>query len=343
MKKVLMGLAIFATLIYLIPFTVFFFPSIPAGLPVKTTELGGQIQKEPEPITQKQEPAKEGFFRILDTSSGNLTIVPVLDYVIGAVAAEMPMSYSDEALKAQAIAAHTYALAQKENQQKPQHILEAQADFEADPTRRLGYITKDVMKALWKENFDVYYQRLVSLVTPIINDVITYEGKAILACYHAFSNGSTQPAQDVWGTPVPYLTAIASVWDEQNPEFTQTFTMTAQEMKDSLTSHFAGIDASGEPQTWFGVFEKNEQGYVKSVKIGGVSCKAQDVRTALGLRSTDFSIIWKEDHFEITSRGYGHGVGMSQFGAEMMAQSGKTAQEILDYYYPQTQITNKIA
>ena len=119
--------------------------------------------------------------------------------------------------------------------------------------------------------------------------------------------------------------------------------MTAQEVKDALTSNFAGIDCSGDPSGWFGEFQRNEQNYVTSVMIGPTKCKAADMRMALGLRSTDFTITWTEDHFTIVTHGYGHGVGMSQFGANVMALNGKGYAEILAHYYPGTVLQDAAA
>lgn len=335
MKKYLLCAAMLAALIYLAPLVTFLLPSSPASTssPLPLT----RPQSSPTDISASaSQPAP---FHILNLSSGSMEIVPVIDYVIGAVAAEMPMSYADEALKAQAIAAYSYALAQKNSSIRSEAAAEANADFEADPARRLGYLTKDMMKALWGDDFDTHYQRLTALVKPLTGIFLSYQDSPALACYHASSNGATQSAQQVWGRAVPYLVSVASPSDTQQPGFEQTITMTAQEMKDSLTSAFAGIDCSGDPKTWFGTFQKNPEGYVEHVRIGEISCKAQDIRTALGLRSTDFTITWIKDHFSITTRGYGHGVGMSQAGANAMAQQGKTAAEILAYYYPGTTLS----
>lgn len=341
MKRVLPALLLFAALIYLVPMAAFF---LKEGFPGED-EAPPQTQSVPEstPPESTQENLADGtdasqtaadYFAILDSTTGRVNIVSVLDYTIGAVAAEMPMTYADDALMAQAVAAHSYALSLKQNPDKDAKLQEVNADFEADPTRKLGYITQKEMKMLWGEDYEVYYQRLKTLIEPIIGQVLTYDNAPITACYHAISNGMTQSAEAVWGQSVPYLTPVDSSADTQSPEFEETLTMTAQEVKDALTSNFAGIDCSGDPSSWFGVFQRNEQNYVTSVMIGPTKCKASDIRTALGLRSTDFTITWTQDRFTIVTHGYGHGVGMSQFGANVMALNGMGYAEILSHYYP---------
>lgn len=350
MKRVLPALLLFAALIYLVPMVGFFLKD---GLPGKDTP-SSQTQSVPEstpPETGADElsggaeapQTTADYFAILDSTTGRVNIVSALDYTIGAVAAEMPMNYADDALMAQAVAAHSYALSLKQNPDKDIKLQEANADFEADPTRKLGYITQKEMKMLWGEDYEVYYQRLKTLIEPIIGQVLTYDNAPIAACYHAISNGMTQSAEAVWGQSVPYLTPVDSSSDTQSPEFEETLTMTAQEVKDALTSNFAGIDCSGDPSGWFGEFQRNEQNYVTSVMIGPTKCKAADMRMALGLRSTDFTITWTEDHFTIVTHGYGHGVGMSQFGANVMALNGKGYAEILAHYYPGTVLQDTAA
>lgn len=339
MKRIVPALLLFAALIYLVPLAAFFWKGgTPQQSPQSTAESVPLADSEAQPQEQTtQEPTTTGdYFSILDATTGRVSVVSALDYTIGAVAAEMPMTYADDALMAQAVAAHGYALALQQNPNKEQKLLDANADFEADPTRKLGYITQKEMKMLWGEDYEVYYQRLKSLIEPIIGQVLTYEGAPVTACYHAISNGMTQSAEDVWGQSVAYLTPVDSSADTQSPEFEETLTMTAQEVKDALTSHFAGIDCSAEPSQWFGVFQRNEQNYVTSVMIGQTKCKASDLRTALGLRSTDFTITWTNDCFTIVTRGYGHGVGMSQFGANVMALNGTSYDQILAHYYPGT-------
>lgn len=347
MKRILPALLLFAALIYLVPLAAFFFKS---GIPKENSssiteqalsDSGEEVSPQPQSTEEQAQP--QDYFSILDATTGRVSVVSALDYTIGAVAAEMPMTYADDALMAQAVAAHSYALSLQQNPDKEQKLVDANADFEADPTRKLGYITQKEMKMLWGEDYEVYYERLKNLIEPIIGQVLTYNGAPITACYHAISNGMTQSAEDVWGQSVDYLTPVDSSADTQSPEFEQTLTMTAQEVKDALTSNFAGIDCSGEPSQWFGVFQRNEQNYVTSVMVGETKCKASDMRTALGLRSTDFTITWTNDCFTIVTRGYGHGVGMSQFGANVMALNGTSYDQILAHYYPGTTLENVAA
>ncbi len=337
MKRIIPAVLLFAALIFLLPLAAFPLQSGGSTAPAAVSLPQAASPSGSAPAVPSA--AAGETFRILDTSTGEVMEVTASDYVLGAVAAEMPMTYDAQALAAQAVAAHSYALALKSQTEKSPELAAAGADFSADPNRRLGFITQDVMKLLWGGQYDEYYARLTAAVTPVLGEVLTYNGQPALACYHAISNGTTESAQAVWGGEVPYLVPVDSSLDKTSPDYEQTLSMTAQEMKECLSPNFAGLDLSGDPSGWFGIFERTPEGYVSAVHLGAVSCDGTDIRAALGLRSSDFTITWTTDHFAVTTRGYGHGVGMSQYGANAMALQGKTYAEILAYYYPGTVLT----
>ena len=236
------------------------------------------------------------------------------------------------------MAAHSYALAVKAQCDGSDPTLKG-AYFKADPVRRLGFVTDEVMQSLWGEDYEENKARLESVVAPVLDKVLLYDGQPALTCYHAISNGMTESSENVWGSALPYLVSVDSSLDLQSPDYEQTITMTAQEVSEYLSSSFAGLDLSGDPSQWFTQLELSPAGYVKNVHIGQVVCKGPDVRNALALRSAAFTITYTEDKvFSITTHGYGHGVGMSQYGASAMALNGKTYAEILSYYYPGTEL-----
>ena len=314
MKKVLPLVLLFAVLIYILPLAALFFPSgkneesgsgtapAPSASAPPVTD-GTQAPSAPQPGTSAADDAEPPLL-ILDENTGEVAEVSVRDFVRGAVAAEMPMTYPDEALRAQAVAAHSYALAVK---------AQADPDYEANRTR------------------------LYTVVDSVLDEILLYDGQPAMACYHAISGGKTEAAEAVWGAAVPYLVSVDSPLDLTSPDYEQTITVTKQEVAEDIAAAFPDIVLEGDAAGWFGTPQLTAAGYVDSITIGGVPCKGTAVRAALRLRSASFTITWTEKHlFEITTRGYGHGVGLSQYGANALALTGKSYQEILSLYYPGT-------
>lgn len=346
MKKVLPLVLLFAVLIYILPLAALFFPSgkneesgsgtapAPSASAPPVTD-GTQAPSAPQPGTSAADDAEPPLL-ILDENTGEVAEVSVRDFVRGAVAAEMPMTYPDEALRAQAVAAHSYALAVKAQADPDNEALKG-AYFSANPTQRLGYITDTVMRAMWGEDYEANRTRLYTVVDSVLDEILLYDGQPAMACYHAISGGKTEAAEAVWGAAVPYLVSVDSSLDLTSPDYEQTITVTKQEVAEDIAAAFPDIVLEGDAAGWFGTPQLTAAGYVDSITIGGVPCKGTAVRAALRLRSASFTITWTEKHlFEITTRGYGHGVGLSQYGANALALTGKSYQEILSLYYPGT-------
>ena len=278
-----------------------------------------------------------GGFEYSRRTGGKLTVVNVVDiedYVKGVITYEMSADWPLEALKAQAIASHSYALYQRDH---------ADADklsgawFSADPARRQGYMTREVLESYWGSAFEENWARLESLFTPILHQVLTYEGAPAAACYHAISNGQTEASENVWNEALPYLSGVDSTLDLTAEGYEQTVTYTTQQMYDAIVLAVPGAQPEqGKPESWFGEASTTAAGYVDTIECAGVFIRGTDLRTALGLRSACFSIEYSDGVFAVTTRGYGHGVGMSQYGASAMALTGKSCAEILAHYYPGT-------
>lgn len=368
MKQTVPILLLFAALIYLLPLTALLAPA--PG--VETAARGEQaaaseavsdftaqnVPSAPAPgassvpetiLSPFADPdagaaaLSEPPLRILNERTGEVEEVSVRDFVRGAVAAEMPMTYPDEALRAQAVASHSYALAVKAQADPNDPALKG-AYFSANPDQRLGYITEPVMRAMWGEAYEANRARLDALVDSVLNEVLFYEGEPALACYHAVSNGSTEDAAAVWGGSVPYLVSVDSTLDLTSPDYEQSFTVTKQELAQDIALVFPDLTLTGDAAGWLGEVQRDAAGYVQSMALGGKTCSGTAIRRALSLRSADFTIEWTEEHlFRITTRGYGHGVGLSQYGANAMALTGKTYREILSHYYPGTALGNVAA
>ena len=251
-------------------------------------------------------------------SNGKVETIELEEYVVGVVAAEMPAAFHIEALKAQSIAARTYTL---------KSIQEGKLLTDNEKTQ--SYKDIDELKELWKNNFDTYYRKIKHAVETTKEQVILYNNEYIEALYHSTSNGYTENSYEVFGYAHPYLVSVNSSWDINATSFLREKTLTFQEL-----SNLLGIDFNNN--TLIEILERNSSGRISRIKISDNNYTGIELRMLLGLRSTDFDIIQNQDSITFTTRGYGHGVGMSQYGANGMANNGKTYVEILKHYYPGT-------
>ena len=276
-------------------------------------------------------------FRILNETTGEVEEVAAADYVAGAIAAEMPASYEEDALIAQGIASYTnahYLAALRRSD--PTEELKG-ADFSADPAKRLGYMTDDGMKAMWGDHYKTYRRKIDQAAAEAMKHLIVYEGKPIVAAYLAISAGkTTEDAGNVWEGSLPYLVPVKSDWDEDAPGFRSTATFTDAELRNNLAA--APTLTGQKPEEWLKILSRSKAGYVTAVQAGDRILTGQQLRTLLGLRSASFTVTYKDGLFTLEVLGYGHGVGLSQYGAQYMAQHKKGWRDILLHYYSGTVI-----
>lgn len=285
-------------------------------------------------------PAVQGqaVFAILDQGTGQVLQVDARDYVRGAVAAEMPANFHTEALKAQAVSAHTYALyCAAQQRQSPDPALQG-ADFAANPGANEGYLTEDAARALYGDQFDWYWSKICQAADEVFDYVLTYDGEPILSAYHAASAGVTESADMVWQTALPYLTPVASPGDYTSPGFVTESAFPLEEARQLLLAAFPAAQLGDDPEAWIVPLEYSPSGYILSASVGGVQAHGQQVRNALGLRSSYFTYEQRGEELVFSTSGYGHGVGLSQYGADYMARQGDTFDQILAHYYPGAQL-----
>lgn len=279
--------------------------------------------------------ASNETFLVLDKTTGNVMEIGVRDYMIGAVCAEMPASFQLEALKAQAVAAHTYAERQKERESlHPTEELKG-AYFSNDSSKYQAYFTPEQAKQFYGDKYEESRKKIESAVDSVLNEILVYGGEPIVAAFHSMSSGKTESAQVIWGTGADYLVPVESPENQNSPGYQQEITMTPDELSARLANTYEGIKLPSEKTEWIIISERSESGTVTRLKAGGKELTGMELRTLLGLRSADFDITYQESDelFHITTRGYGHGVGLSQYGANMMAAEGKSYQDILTHYY----------
>lgn len=260
---------------------------------------------------------------------GTVAELSMADYLWGVVAAEMPASFEEEALKAQACAARTYTVA-RQNGNSAKH---PQADICADSTCCQAYIERSAAEARWGLNAREYGEKIDRAVAGSDGLGILYEGKPIQALFFSSASGKTVDAVEVWGSSVAYLKSVDSPEGDEVPNYRTQVVLGAEEVKSLTLAAYPGADLSGDPGTWFGEAVRNEGGGVISMPLGGITLTGGQIRTLFSLRSASFSVTWDGAAFTFDVTGYGHGVGMSQYGANAMAKSGSSFQDILTWYY----------
>lgn len=302
-------------------------------------------KSEDEPETVQDFDGGEKYdvesFKILDLTSGKVDTVPVLDYVIGTVMSEIPASYQVEAIKAQAVAAHTYALHHHLTQlENPDPNLKG-ADFSADPSSHQGFMTTDTAKERFGTKYNEYYKKISAAVSEVIDQILIYDDEPIIAAYHAISAGQTEDAANVWKGSADYLVAVDSKGDEYSPEYESIVAVTFDELKTAMSKENPDVVFDGDdPEKWVEIVSKSDSGYITEIRVGDTTMSGMDFRTMLGLRSSNFSISFSGNGFAFVVKGYGHGVGMSQYGSDYMARQGAKYREILGHYYQNTEIVN---
>lgn len=281
-------------------------------------------------------------YKVLDMASGQVIEVPVRDYVIGAVCAEMPASFHDEALKAQAVAAHTYAERQRIRERRSPTDDLMGADFSNDTSRYQGYFTEAQARQYFGDNFEENYKKISAAADEVLPYIITYDDEPIVAAFHSMSAGKTESAENAWGAAAPYLIPVDSNYDTKAPGYIEEIRLTKDVLRQKLETAFPGIVLGDDMKFWIAAEESSGSGTVLRAKAGDRSVSGNDLRQALALRSACFDVRCEGEELVFTTRGYGHGVGMSQYGADSMAQNGSNWKEILEHYYPGAELTSSV-
>ena len=327
MKKVIISALFIASALVIVP-----------ALPALTAEHEKSKGKTAFPqltefsFSDDEETAAQPY-KVLDVSTGEVIEVPVREYVIGAVCAEMPASFHSEAIKAQAVAAHTYAERQRlYHRENPDAELMG-ADFSNDVSKYQGYYTEEQAKQVFGADFEKSYSRISECADEVMDFMITYKDEPIISAFHSMSSGMTESAENAWGTAVDYLVPVDSGYDLKAPKYTDEVRYSREVMEYKLENAFQGVELGENMVGWLVVREVSEQGTVLKADVGNMSVTGNEVRAALSLRSPCFEVRYEGEEAIITTKGYGHGVGMSQYGANAMAAEGHTWREILEHYY----------
>jgi len=262
-------------------------------------------------------------------SSGEIVNIPLEEYVVGVVSAEMPVSFEKEALKAQSVASRTYVLKKMlSNVDKTYDVV--------DTVSNQVYLSEDELKEKWGDNYIKYINKVRDAVNETSMEYLEYDGEIIDAMYFSTSNGYTEDSGVIFQKSLPYLQSVESNWDKEVAKaFNTSTSISLQEFYERLGLEY-NKDLNVE------ILERSDSNRVVRLKINDNEFRAKDVYSKLGLRSYDFEFVQVGNNVDINTKGYGHGVGMSQYGAHGMAKVGYSYKEILEHYYVGTKLVKLV-
>lgn len=272
----------------------------------------------------------EKKINVWDINNKSVIQLNVNDYLIGVVAAEMPVEFETEALKAQAVAARTY-LINKGRCEKNENC-----DICTDPGHCQAYKSPTQLKKQWGSNYYKYYKKVYNAVYSTNNKIIVYNNQPISAVFHSTSSGRTENSDDVWSKQLPYLKSVDSNLDVMSPKYNSQKIFTLENFQNILSDK-KGVNFIDK---LIGDITYTTGGSVKTIEIGDKTLKGTEIRSLFDLNSANFSVEINNDNVYFNVKGYGHGVGMSQYGANFMAQNGDDYIKILKKYYTDTDIVN---
>ena len=263
------------------------------------------------------------YIRVKRLSNNEIENIPLEEYVVGVLAGEMPINFDLEALKAQAVASRTYALKRMEyNKDKDYDVV--------DSIMNQVYLDNNYLHEAWGKKYVKNINKLRTAVNSTIDEYLSYDDKIIDAMFFSTSNGYTEDSGNIFNFTVPYLISVESPWDK---EVSSAYKTTKNI---NLTEFYKKLDIPYNKNLNIEIEKRSSTNRILLLKINNKEFKGTDIYNKLSLKSTDFTIELKGDYVTITTIGYGHGVGMSQYGALGMAKKGYTYEEILKHYYSNT-------
>ena len=273
------------------------------------------------PITKERKYGYVSNITIKLKDNEEVLNIPLEEYIIGVVAGEVPATFNIETLKVQAIIARTYAL--KRYNKKNNYDLENSVSNQV-------YLSKEKMQEKWNEKFDIYYKKIQLATEDTRGLVILYDNKLIDALYFSISTGKTENSEEVFKNKIPYLRSVDSSWDKNITKIKDKKIISNDEIKKIFNIKDKTLSIQ--------VNKKTSIGNCKTIILNDKEYSCMDFRIKLGLKSTNFNIIQKEDSFIFETIGYGHGVGLSQYGANELSKKGYTYKDIINHYYTDLQI-----
>lgn len=303
--------------------------------------MGDSLSKNERKEQKRQ---AEEMIKVYITDEQQIVTLPLESYIAGVIAAEMPIDFHAEALKAQALTARTYImrrLQQSDFSDMNKYGPKARGAIVSDTIQHQAFSTDEKLKKRWGTAYKVNKKKVQQVTNATAGKVITYEKKPIYAAFFSTSNGFTENSEEYFQTKNTYLRTVSSPWDQQAPHFRREKKMSVKALTQILekkTGKKVTMPVSGGVATCAQVSRRTTGQRVATVKLGEKTFTGREVREALQLASSDFSCQRIDDQVLFTTKGYGHGVGMSQWGANLMAEKGKKFRHIIYHYYQGVQI-----
>ena len=337
MKPLAKGIFITGAVLFLfVVLSVFLHPvSREAGAPDPPASAGN-----PEGITIATDSAEKGDVTIsmYDHRSKKLVRLPLEEYLVGVVAGEMPASFDSEALKSQAVAARTLAVGQMRSFGGSGCSQNEGADVCSSFAHCQEWISEDQMRKNWGNDFEANHEKIKQAVTETKGEIMTYNGKPIEVLYYSTSNGKTEEASEVFSRSLPYYTSVESTGEEDAPNFEGSVTYTNQRFTEIFQSRYHIKLNPDNLKSEIKINGYTESGRIRDLTVGGKNLKATEFRLLYDLNSTDITFVFDKDSITMKTKGFGHGVGMSQVGADRMAKRGDSYKDILLHYYQGVEI-----
>ena len=337
MKKIIIYFFIFIFIIFLLP--ALLTKKNAEASSVNTAEAENKEQNNEEQAKNQNENAnytynKYGTIKLLHKKTDEVEEVNIDDYLCNVVSAEMPADYEEEALKAQAVVARTYTIYKIENKKHDN------ADICDDSSCCQAWISKEDGFARWEESKrESNWNKIQNAVNSTKGEIITYDNKPINAFFHSNSGGTTEIPVNVWGgTGYPYLQVVETAGEEGYAQYASEVELTNDEVLNKLKEKYPDIQIDFSNQEDIKILEYTDSNRVKTVKFGNHEISGVEARTIFGLKSTNFEIIKEDGKIKFSVKGYGHGVGMSQTGANTLAKEGKNYKDIINHFYANVEI-----
>ena len=293
-------------------------------------QVSDRLELDPDAPVSTAPASKDSFVMVDVLIDDRVVTLPMDEYLYGVVAAEVPAAFPIEALKAQAVAARTYT-AYKMNQTPPERHKGAHVC--ADYTHCKAYVAPAAAIESWGaagiENMD----KIRRTVAETDGKIVTHNGQTIIAVFHSTSSGHTEQAADVWGSDIAYLKSVASPGEEKSPRYFGRVELDKAEFKAAFLKLYPEANLAVDAKDWFANSKRSQAGGIITVEVGGVTVKGTQIRELCKLRSTNFTYKAEGETLVFETLGYGHGVGMSQYGARELALEGKGYADILKWYY----------
>ncbi len=313
-------------------FICFLLPALLTKKDIKTFSENVEKNKNQDTTTKEEEKYdynNYGIIKLLHNKTGEVEEIPLDDYLCNVVSGEMPADYEEEAIKAQAVVARTYTIFKA---QEKKHI---NADICDDFGCCQAWVSKEDRLNRWEESKrESNWEKIEKCVKQTKGKIVTYENKPINALFHANSGGTTELPVNVWGgSSLPYLQVVETAGEEGYAQYSSEIILSENELMDKLKTKYNDIKIDFRNEEDLKIIEYTDSNRVKTVKFGNHNLSGVETRTIIGLKSTNFEIIKENNKIKFAVKGYGHGVGMSQTGANTMAREGKSYEEIINHFY----------